>query len=82
MTPETSELLQVMKRCSQEIKDLRAHINYLKPKAEAYDCLSKVLGLLPGQGRGEGEDLAWRLDNRIGELLKEQEAAKVEKVDA
>lgn len=63
------ELLQVMQRCKAEIQMLRKLISVLEPKADAYDKLSIVLGLLRQPSQGMGEDLIWRLEKRIEELL-------------
>lgn len=71
------EAIQMMRRASSEIKDLRRHIDRLRPKADAYDNLTKVLGLLPSRGEAMGEDVAWLLDRRISEIeaaLKKAEA--------
>lgn len=70
MPPEVSnkEAIEMMNRCKQEITGLRAHIDRLKPKADAYDNLVVVLGLLPRPSVGMGEDLVWVLDKRIREL--------------
>jgi hypothetical protein len=70
MSPEISnkEAIEMMNRCKQEIIGMRATIDRLKPKADAYDNLVIVLGLLPRQSVGMGEDLVWILDNRIREL--------------
>lgn len=68
--PLRAEFLQMMQRCSEEIKMLRAHIARLEPKAAAYDDLSRVLSLLPRPSQGEGEDLVWRLEKRMAELIK------------
>lgn len=62
------EAIDMMRRCSSEIKMLRQQIAELTPKAEAYDALLTVLDLLPKPSRGMGEDLAWTLDKRIREL--------------
>lgn len=64
------EAVEMMKRASAEIKDLRRQINRLAPKAHAYDNLSAVLRLLPQQGQGYSEDVAFLLDRRIEEILK------------
>lgn len=64
------EAVQMMKRCSSEIKDLHALVARLQPKADAYDNISIVLGLLPRPSQGYGEDLAWMLDKRIAEMAK------------
>ena len=70
-----SEFVAVMRRCSEEIRQLRAHIARLEPKAAAYDDLSRVLNLLPRPPQASGEDLAWRLDQRIKELTSRPAAA-------
>ena len=69
--PETmseKEAIEMMNRCKQEILSLRAQIDRLTPKADAYDKLAIVLGLLPRQSVGMGEDLVWVLDKRIREI--------------
>jgi hypothetical protein len=70
MPPEISnqEAIQMMNRCKDEITSLRARIDRLQPKADAYDNLAIVLSLLPRQSIGMGEDLVWTLDKRIREL--------------
>lgn len=62
------EAIDMMLRCKNEIVGLRATIDRLKPKADAYDNLAMVLGLLPRQSVGMGEDVVWTLDKRIREL--------------
>jgi hypothetical protein len=70
MRPEitNAEAVEMMNRCKAEIVGLRATIDRLKPKADAYDNLVVVLSLLPRPGVGMGEDLVWILDKRIREL--------------
>lgn len=63
------EAVEMMKRASAEIKDLRQRIDQLAPKAHAYDSLSAVLRLLPQPLQGYGEDVAYLLDRRIKEIL-------------
>ena len=74
---ETSkqEFIEMARRASSEIKDLRARIASLEPKAHAYEQLSTVLGLLPRQSGVYGEDLAYTLDKRVAELSKENKTA-------
>lgn len=71
------EAIEMMNRCKSEIVGLRATIERLKPKADAYDNLAAVLRLLPQPSMGMGEDLVWTLDKRIRELTppKESETA-------
>lgn len=66
-----SEAIQMMERCKHEIRDLRAVIDRLRPKADAYDNLAAVLRLLPQPSIGMGEDMIWTLDKRIRELQPE-----------
>jgi len=61
------EAIDMMQRCKQEIVSLRKQIDYLQPRAEAYEKISQVLNLLPRQGIGMGEDLVSTLDKRIRE---------------
>lgn len=70
MPPEITnkEAIDMMNRCKHEIMGLRAQIAHLQPKADAYDNLVIVLGLLPRQSVGMGEDMVWMLDKRIREL--------------
>lgn len=66
------EAIEMMTRCKQEIQSLRAQIERLKPKADAYDNLAIVLSLLPRQSIGMGEDLVWVLDKRMRELKPDE----------
>ena len=70
MPPEISnrEAIEMMNRCKHEIMNLRSTIDRLQPNADAYDNLVIVLGLLPRQSIGMGEDLIWIIDKRIREL--------------
>ncbi|MFT4115443.1 hypothetical protein [Bradyrhizobium sp.] len=68
------EAVDMMRRCKDEIVGLRAEIERLKPKAHAYDSVSTVLRLLPQPSAGMSEDLVWRLDKRIRELVKPESA--------
>lgn len=63
-----AEAIEMMNRCKHEIVQLRATIDRLAPKAEAYDNLAAVLRLLPQPSVGMGEDMLWILDKRIREL--------------
>lgn len=78
--PETNkqEFIEMARRASAEIKSLRGQIAVLEPKAHAYDQLSTVLGLMPRQSRGYGEDLAYMLDKRVAELTKENKPASAD----
>lgn len=64
------EAVDMMRRCKDEIVTLRATIDRLSPKADAYEKLAIVLGLLPQRSVGMGENIVWTLDKRINELSK------------
>jgi hypothetical protein len=70
------EAIEMMARCRDEIRHLRAINARLAPKAEAWDQLTKVLNLLPQPTQGYAEDLAWALDKRI-EVMKAAAASPV-----
>lgn len=72
------DVIDMMKRSREEIVSLRAEIDRLSPKAHAYDQMSIVLGLLPRQPQGYGEDVAHRLSRQIDE---EESAMKAEPKD-
>ena len=74
------EAIEMMRRASSEIKDLRARISTLAPKAEAYDNMAALIDLLPKRSQGMSEDVAWKLDKRIEEL-KTAMAAEKEKTN-
>jgi len=65
------ELVEMMKRCSDEIKGLRGLIAQLQPKSDAYDNMAALIALLPKQSQSMGEDLAWKLDRRVQEVQAE-----------
>ena len=67
-TINNKEAIDMMLRCKSEIMSLRAQVERLSPKADAYDKLAIVLGLLPRASIGMGEDVVWTLDKRIREL--------------
>lgn len=62
------EAVDMMRRCKEEIISQRAAIDSLSPKADAYDKLAIVLGLLPQKSVGVGENIVWTLEKRIREL--------------
>ena len=72
-TMSNREAIEMMNRCKNEIVHLRQHIDHLKPKADAYDNLAIVLGLLPQRSQGMGEDMVWVLEKRIRELTPKTE---------
>jgi hypothetical protein len=64
----TEEFIHVARRASDEIKALRAQIALLTPKAQAYDGMMTILGLVPPLSRPMGVDFAYSLDRRIEAL--------------
>ena len=74
---ENAEVLQLIHRCTSEIKDLRKQIDYLQPKAEAYDALLTVLRMVPHGGTmGMGEDLVRLLDRKVRDIEAEEARKK------
>jgi hypothetical protein len=69
----TEEAIKMMNRCKEEIIKLRRKINYLEPKAEAYDNLAIVLRFLQRSSMVSGEDLVWIIDQHIEEWTTKEE---------
>jgi len=76
-TINNREAIEMMNRCKEEILTLRARIDRLQPKADAYDNLAIVLHLLPQASQGMGENIVWILDKRIRELEPKPAANEV-----
>ncbi|WP_404480008.1 hypothetical protein [Novosphingobium sp. BL-52-GroH] len=76
-TLRNHDVADMAQQAAEEIERLRAQINRLAPLAEAYEAIRTILGLLPGQAIGYGEDLAHRL-RRQAEELRAQPVAKIE----
>lgn len=66
------EMIEMAQRASAEIKHLRRINEGLGPRADAYDTLRQVLDLMPRRSQGMSEDVAWRLDQRVEQLLEEE----------
>lgn len=67
------DTIQMMARCKDEITLQRKEREILAPKAEAYDLIKQILGLLPQQQRGYGEDIVYKLERAILEEAKAEE---------
>ena len=67
------DYIEMMKRCRDEILQLRGIIEKLAPKAHAYDSISSILNLLPVQSVGMSEDMVWRLNREIAKLETSKE---------
>lgn len=63
------EAIEMMERCLYEIESQRTHIEFLTPRADAYEIISIISrGLAPRQGGTMSEDITWRLRKKIEEL--------------
>lgn len=73
-TIDNREAIEMMQRVIADIKQLRNQRTELEPKAEAYEVIKAIIGLLPKQSwsRGYGEDLVWVLEKRIRELSPQE----------
>lgn len=80
MTP--TDTIQMMERCAAEIQGLRAQIERLTPKAEAYDSIRLILGLLPAPSQAYGEDLAWMLRKAIADEKDRRDKNAVDGISA
>jgi hypothetical protein len=64
------EFLNVARRASEETKGLRAPIQFLAPKAQAYDSIVMILGVIPQQRQGMAKSLAFLLDRQVEALTR------------
>jgi hypothetical protein len=69
------EAIDMMHRCLEEVKSLRAQVAHLSPLAEAYIVLRDVVRMAaPRSGASSmGQDVIWTLEKRIREM---EEASK------
>lgn len=69
-TVAKEEFMNMANRSSEEIKALPAQVQFLAPKAQAYDCIAIILGALVQQQHPSGEELAKLLDARVEFLAR------------
>lgn len=62
------DTIEMIEQCIAEIESLRRANAELAPKAHAYDAITQILGLLPGESQGYAPDIVWRLRKQIDEL--------------
>lgn len=72
---EHPETLMLLRRASEEIRQLRAHLARIEPKAEAYDNIAAILRMMPKQSGGYGPDVLWEIEKHIAELMDPVPAA-------
>lgn len=76
---EDREAIDMMQRCLHEIEMQRKHIEFLTPRADAYEIVSIVArGLCPRQGGAMSEDITWRLRKKIEELQPKSKIAETD----
>ena len=56
-------LLDALRDAGHQIESQRRIIEALSPRAQAYDTIVKILGLVPGEPMAMGEDIAWKIRN-------------------
>ena len=80
---QDKEAIDMMQRCSGEIKMLRQQIAELAPKADAYDLLATTINTMaPRRSQVMGEDLAWTLDRRVEKLREAIKASADPQVES
>jgi hypothetical protein len=70
MSMTDKEEIEMMQRCLEEVRSLRAQVEHLGPMADAYVALRDVLRMSgPRNGASSmGQDIIWTLEKRIREL--------------
>lgn len=71
-----ADTIAMLNECRDEIASLRGQIAIMAPKAEAYDAMLQVLGMMQQPNRAYGEDFLGNLDRRLRELNAKKEALK------
>lgn len=69
-----NEQAQMLMRVGEDIRQLRNEIDRLRPRAEAYDAIASILGLLPKRLQGAGEDCLWQVERKLREIQAEIDA--------
>lgn len=60
------EIRTLLKSAVREITALRAEVNYLTPKAQAYNVIEKILfGMNGGGEQGYSVDLVWHIEQAL-----------------
>lgn len=62
------DAIDMARRAVEEIKMLRGAMSSAAPRAQAYDLIEKIMGLIPAKSQGYGEDIVWRLEKQIADL--------------
>lgn len=69
------DVADMIHRSIEEITMLRGQIDALRPRAEAYDLITKILNLQPAPSQGYGVDIVWQLKKQLAELQPAVEVA-------
>lgn len=63
------EIEEILERAAEEIRSLRRANEVLAAKVDTMNLFALVLRTSPSyQGQGEGEDIAWRIDQVLSDL--------------
>jgi hypothetical protein len=68
---EISELDQakhLLHMAVSEISSLRREVEFLQPKADAWDVMSRVVKNIPQSGKGYGIDVRWQIEAFLNPL--------------
>lgn len=65
---QDTETLQLLRVCREEIVALRRQVDELMPRAEAFESIRQVLGMIPRASGGFSPDILWLLNKRIEEV--------------
>jgi hypothetical protein len=68
MTMTDRDVQLMIERCIDEISQLRMQLAAAQPKAEAYDAINQILGLLPRPSLSYSQDIVSRLRKQIEDL--------------
>lgn len=75
---DDKQTISTMQQAVDEITALRGQLSLLRPKAEAFDAITTILGMMPQPSQGYGVDIVWQLRRAIDDMTPKPEAVPAE----
>jgi hypothetical protein len=71
---ELDQAKHLLQKACSDIRMLRDQVNFLQPKAEAWDVMSKVVQNMPNAPKGYGVDVRWEIENFLQPSIPVEES--------
>lgn len=72
----TVQEISLLHSALHEIRGLRSRLAEVEPKAQAYDVLATIVGLIPRPTQGYGMDVAWQIEHFLKSQTEEASEAQ------